>query len=204
MGLRKKGGRNRHGHKTVGRQGGGHKQTYRIIDFKRLSSSARQIQEKVLKIEYDPCRSARIALVAGRERKYIIAPAGLDEGHVVTAELGKPEKLLLLRGNAYQLKYIPIGQEVHNIELNPGKGGQIVRAAGTLAKIQKKTEKLVTVQLPSGARKDIRSDCMATLGRVSNIDHGNRVLGKAGRSRWLGIKPKPNKQRKAHKKKLAV
>ena len=204
VGLRKKGGRNMHGHKTVGRQGGGHKQTYRIIDFKRVNYSTRQIQEKVLKIEYDPCRSARIALVAGRERKYIIAPAGLDEGHVVNAELGKPDKLLLQRGNAYQLKYIPIGQEVHNIELNPGKGGQIVRAAGTLAKIQKKTEKRVTVRLPSGKLKDVRSECMATLGRVSNIDHGNRVLGKAGRSRWLGIRPKPNKQRKAHKKKLAV
>lgn len=205
VGLRKKGGRNRHGHKTVGRQGGGHKQKYRIIDFKRLSySTPGKVQEKVLKIEYDPCRSARIALVAGRVRKYIIAPDGLDTGHVVTAELGKPEKLQLQRGNAYQLKYIPIGQEVHNIELNPGKGGQIVRAAGTLAKVQRKTEDKATIKLPSGNLKEVRLNCMATLGRVSNIDHGNRVLGKAGRSRWLGIKPKPNKQRKAHKKKLAV
>ena len=206
-GLRKKGGRNRHGHKTVGRQGGGHKQKYRVIDFKRLSfsrSTPQQVRERVLDIEYDPCRSARIALVAGRSRKYVIAPDGLDAGHVITAQLGQPDKLQLQRGNSYQLKYIPIGQEVHNIELNPGKGGQIVRAAGTVAKVQRKTDNLVTIRLPSGQLKDLRGECMATLGRVSNIDHRNRVLGKAGRSRWLGIKPKPNKQRKAHKKKLAV
>ena len=207
VGLRKKGGRGRYGHKTVGRQGGGHKQKYRIIDFKRAPvQSESSLAEKVLSIEYDPCRSARIAMVAGKARKYILAPHGMEVGQLVTAMRSKPEKVALQTGNVYQLRYIPLGQAVHNIELRVGKGGQIVRSAGTFAIVQQKISggDRVVLKLPSGQLKEVRGDCVATLGRLSNVDHRNRVLGKAGRSRWLGIRPKPNKQKKLRKKKEGV
>eukprot|EP00118_Oscarella_pearsei_P027804 m.311344 g.311344 ORF g.311344 m.311344 type:complete len:255 (+) comp66185_c0_seq1:47-811(+) len=205
VGLRKKGGRGRYGHKTVGRQGGGHKQNYRIIDFKRAAlQSESTLTEKVLSIQYDPCRSARLALVAGEERKYILAPDGVKPGQILTASREKPEKMMLHPGNAYLLRHIPLGQSVHNIELRPGKGGQIVRSAGTSAIVHQKTDDQVKLKLPSGAAKWVKQDCVATIGRVSNVEHRHRVIGKAGRSRWLGIRPKPNKQKKLRKKKEGV
>ena len=179
-----KGGRNNTGKMTVRHQGGGHKRQYRIIDFKRTKDN---IPARVATIEYDPNRSARIALLnyADGEKRYIIAPHGLKVGDVVYSG---PESDIK-PGNALPLANIPLGTQVHNIEMKIGKGGQIVRSAGTSAQLMAKEGNYALLRLPSGKLRRVRVECRATVGVVSNIDHENITIGKAGRQRWLGIRP---------------
>ena len=182
--LRRTGGRNNKGRITVRHRGGGHKRRYRIIDFKRNKFDSRA---EVMAIEYDPNRSARIALLQYEdgEKRYIIAPLGLKVGDVV----GNGEQAQLRPGNALQIKDIPLGTQIHNIELRPGKGGQIARSAGTSAQLVAKEGTYAQIRLPSGEVRLIHERCMATLGQVGNTDHGNVKLGKAGRRRWMGWRP---------------
>ena len=182
--LRKKGGRNNVGRVTVRHRGGGHKRRYRIIDFKRDKFD---VTAEVIGIEYDPNRTARIALVQYEdgEKRYIIAPIGLQVGDVI----GNGPNARLRPGNALKLDDIPLGTTIHNIELQPGKGGQLVRAAGVSAQLVAKEGKYAQVRLPSGEVRLINTNCMATIGQVGNTDHGNIKLGKAGRRRWLGWRP---------------
>ncbi len=182
--LRKKGGRNNKGRITVRHRGGGHKRRYRLIDFKRNKFDS---MAEVLAIEYDPNRSARIALIQFEdgEKRYIIAPIGLHVGDMV----GNGEKAVLRPGNALKIKDIPLGTQIHNIELQPGKGGQIARSAGVSAQLLAKEGVYAQVRLPSGEVRLINENCMATIGQVGNTDHGNIKLGKAGRARWLGWRP---------------
>ncbi|AIS53188.1 50S ribosomal protein L2 [Thermoanaerobacter kivui] len=182
--LTKSGGRNVYGRITVRHRGGGHKRKYRIIDFKRDKDG---IPGKVAAIEYDPNRTAYIALIhyVDGEKRYIIAPHGLKVGDVI--ESG--ENVDIKIGNALPLRNIPVGTIIHNIELTPGKGGQLVRAAGAAAQLMAKEGDYVQVRMPSGEIRLIRADCRATIGQVSNLDHENVKIGKAGRSRWLGIRP---------------
>lgn len=182
--LPKKAGRNVHGRITVRHQGGGHKRRYRVIDFKRLKDG---IPAKVAAIEYDPNRSANIALLhyLDGEKRYILAPNGLKVGDMVISGPGADIK----PGNALPLKNIPVGTMIHNIELRPGKGGQIVRAAGTSAQLMAKEGDYAHVRLPSGEVRLIHINCRATVGEVGNLDHENITIGKAGRARWLGIRP---------------
>ncbi len=182
--LRKNGGRNNLGRVTVRHRGGGHKRRYRIIDFKRDKHG---IPARVSTIEYDPNRSARIALLvyADGEKRYIIAPLGLQVGDAVQ----NGPKADIRPGNALPLRNIPVGSTVHNIELYPGRGGQIARAAGTSARIIAKEGKHAQVRMPSGEVRLIDLNCMATLGEVGNAEHGNIKLGKAGRRRWMGWRP---------------
>jgi large subunit ribosomal protein L2 len=182
--IKNKGGRNNRGRMTVRHQGGGHKRRYRIIDFKRNKTD---IPATVKTIEYDPNRTARIALIAyaDGEKRYIIAPDGLQVGTVImNGAQAQPEV-----GNCLPMKNMPMGSVIHNIEMTPGKGGQIVRSAGTSAQLVAKTDRYVTVKLPSGEMRMFLNNCVATVGTVSNTDHMNVTLGKAGRSRWLGIRP---------------
>jgi large subunit ribosomal protein L2 len=183
--LKKSGGRNNKGRITSRRRGGGHKRHYRIIDFKR---NKHDIPGRIATIEYDPNRSARIALViyADGEKRYILAPEGLRVGDEVRAGERPPLK----PGNALPLRNIPQGALVHNLEFKPGKGGQIVRSAGTSAQIMAKEGNYITIKLPSGETRLFHEDCYATMGEVGNKDHENVELGKAGRSRWLGRRPK--------------
>ncbi len=183
--LKKTGGRNNQGRITIRFRGGGHKRLYRIIDFKRRDKAG--IPAKVAAIEYDPNRSARIALLhyADGEKRYIIAPDGLKPGMTV---LSGPEAPIEV-GNALPLRFIPVGTTVHAVELEPGKGAQLARAAGTAAQIQGREGDYVVLRLPSGELRKIHAECYATVGVVGNADHKNIVLGKAGRSRWLGRKP---------------
>jgi len=182
--LHKKGGRNNTGKITVRHRGGGHKRRYRIIDFKRdkFDSAAR-----VVSIEYDPNRSARIALLeyADGEKRYIIAPLGLRVGDAV----GSGEQSSLRVGDAMLIRDIPVGTQIHNVELLPGKGGQLARAAGVSAQLVAKEGTYAQVRLPSGEVRLIHERCMATIGQVGNTDHGNVKLGKAGRRRWMGWRP---------------
>lgn len=182
--LRKTGGRNNKGRVTVRHRGGGHKRRYRMIDFKRNKFDEKA---EVIAIEYDPNRSARIALVQyeGGEKRYIIAPLGLKVGQTVA----NGELADLRPGHAMPLEDIPVGTVVHNLELRPGKGGQLVRAAGTSAQIVAKEGSYASVRLPSGEVRRIHERCMATIGQVGNTEHGNINLGKAGRKRWLGWRP---------------
>jgi large subunit ribosomal protein L2 len=167
------------------RRGGGHKRLYRTIDFKRDRVDA---PAKVIAIEYDPNRTARIALLEYEdgEKRYILAPVGLKVGDSVQS--GKNADIRV--GNALPLTHIPIGSVIHNIELTPGKGAQIVRSAGASAQLMAREGRYATVLLPSGESRMILSTCFATLGQVGNLDHENVVIGKAGRSRWLGRRPK--------------
>lgn len=184
-GLKKSGGRNNRGRMTMRRRGGGHKRKYRVIDFKR---DKRDIPAKVQTIEYDPNRTARIALLAyaDGEKRYIIAPNKLKVGDtVISSDTASPDV-----GNALAMKNMPAGTFIHNIEMQPGKGGQLCRSAGTVAQMVAKTEKYVTVKLPSGEVRLILGNCYATVGATSNPDHFNSTIGKAGRSRWLGRRPK--------------
>lgn len=183
--LKKTGGRNNQGRRSARYIGGGHKRMYRIIDFKR---DKWDIPATVKTIEYDPNRSARIALVVYKdgEKRYIIAPQGLQVGQTIIAgENVAPEV-----GNALPLKNIPLGTIVHNIELKPGKGGVMARSAGTYAQLVAKEGKYATLKLPSGEMRMVLAACMATVGAVSNPDHMNVTIGKAGRSRWLGRRPR--------------
>jgi large subunit ribosomal protein L2 len=182
--LRKKAGRNRTGRITVRHRGGGHKRRYRIIDFKRNKFDC---TAQVIAIEYDPNRSARIALLQYEdgEKRYIIAPLGVKVGDKVgNGELGE-----LRPGNALYIRDIPVGTQVHNIELLPGEGGQLARAAGVSAQILAKEGVYAQVRMPSGEVRLIHERCMATIGQVGNTDHGNIKLGKAGRKRWMGWRP---------------
>lgn len=182
--LKKKAGRNIQGRLTVRHQGGGHKRMYRIIDFLRTKD---KIPAKVATIEYDPNRSARIALLhyADGEKRYILAPLGLQVGDVV--ESG-PESDIKV-GNALPLRNIPVGTTVHNVELKIGKGAQMVRSAGAFAQLMAKEGNHATLRLPSGEMRKVHINCRATVGQVGNIKHENITIGKAGRSRWLGIRP---------------
>jgi len=182
--LRKRAGRNFRGKITVRRRGGGHKRRYRVIDFNRDKFG---IPARVESIEYDPNRSARIALLvyADGERRYIIAPLQLQVGDTVVSGLDVEPRV----GNATRIRSIPQGTPIHNIELQPGRGGQLVRAAGTSAQIVAKEDDYAQVRLPSGEIRLIALDCMATVGQVGNAEHGLISLGKAGRSRWLGRRP---------------
>ena len=182
--LKKNAGRNSYGHITVRHQGGGNRQKYRIIDFKR---DKREVEGKVLRLEYDPNRSAYIALVeyADGERRYILAPVGLTAGDSVMASAAADIK----PGNALPMANIPVGTVIHNIELYPGKGAQLVRSAGVAAQLMAKENGMATVRLPSGEMRKVRMDCFATIGQVGNIDHANVHIGKAGRKRHMGIRP---------------
>ncbi|MCL6597439.1 MAG: 50S ribosomal protein L2 [Alicyclobacillus macrosporangiidus] len=182
--LPKRAGRNHQGKITVRHRGGGHKRMYRIIDFKRNKDG---VPAKVATIEYDPNRSARIALLfyADGEKRYIIAPLGLKVGDVV---MSGPDADIR-PGNALPLANIPVGTVIHNIELKPGKGGQLARAAGAAAQVMAKEGDYATIRLGSGEMRLVRLECRATVGQVGNLDHENINLGKAGRSRWLGRRP---------------
>lgn len=184
-GIHKSGGRNNRGRMTLRRRGGGHKRKYRVIDFRR---DKLDVPAKVQTIEYDPNRTARIALLAyaDGEKRYIIAPNKLNVGDtVISSESAQPEV-----GNAMPMKSMPAGTFIHNVELYPGKGGQLCRSAGTTAQMVAKTDKYVTVKLPSGEVRLILGTCFATVGTTSNPDHFNTTKGKAGRNRWLGRRPK--------------
>jgi large subunit ribosomal protein L2 len=184
VGLRKTGGRNNMGRVTARHRGGGNKRLYRIIDFKRNKDG---IAAKVVAIEYDPNRSARIALLeyADGEKRYILAPVGLEVGATVMSGSDAD----ILPGNALPLQNIPVGTLVHNIELYPGKGGQLVRSAGAAAQILAKEGNYATLRMPSGEMRLVHLSCRATVGQVGNLDHENEVWGKAGKSRWLGRRP---------------
>lgn len=177
-------GRNNQGRITIRHKGGGHKRRYRLIDFKR---NKLDVQGKVVSIEYDPNRNANISLIAYEdgEKRYILHPESLKVGDFVTA--GKNTTIQV--GNSLPLDSIPLGTDVHNVELIPGKGGQLVRSAGTSAKILAKENNFVVLRLSSKEIRLFRKECFATIGRVSNSDFYNVVLGKAGRKRWLGIRP---------------
>ena len=182
--VKRKGGRNNNGRITTRHQGGGHKRMYRIIDFKRDKDG---VPARIASIEYDPNRSCRIALVvyADGEKRYILAPNKLKVGDQIEAGPGADIKV----GNALPLRNIPVGSTVHNIELHIGKGGQIARAAGTSAQVMAKEGSYATLRLPSGEMRMIHLDCRATVGEIGNAEHENLSTGKAGRSRWMGIRP---------------
>ncbi|WP_337043576.1 50S ribosomal protein L2 [Emticicia sp. 17c] len=183
--IKKTGGRNNEGHRTARYIGGGHKRRYRIIDFKR---SKVDVSAEVKTIEYDPNRSARIALVqyTDGEKAYIIAPQGLKVGQTIIAGKTVAPEI----GNALPLGSMPLGTIVHNIELHPGKGAQMARSAGTYAQVLAKDGKYVTLKMPSGEMRMVLATCIATVGTVSNADHMNVTYGKAGRKRWLGVRPR--------------
>ena len=181
---KKNSGRNSYGRITVRHQGGGNRQKYRVIDFKR---DKRDVEGKVLRLEYDPNRSAYIALVeyADGERRYILAPVGLGEGDTVMASAAADIK----PGNALPMANIPVGTIIHCIELYPGKGAQLVRSAGVAAQLMAKEGNMVTLRLPSGEMRKVRMDCYATIGQVGNLDHENIKIGSAGRKRHMGWRP---------------
>ncbi len=183
-GLTKKSGRNNFGRVTSRRRGGGHKRLYRIIDFKRDKAGVSAI---VSTIEYDPNRSARIALLkyADGEKRYILAPVGITVGDTIVSGEGADIK----PGNALELSRIPVGTVVHNIELHPGRGGQFCRAAGTYAQLVAKEGKYALLRMPSGEVRNVLATCIATVGQVGNIQHENISIGKAGRARWMGKRP---------------
>ncbi|GKV66329.1 MULTISPECIES: 50S ribosomal protein L2 [Sporosarcina] len=182
--IKRKGGRNNQGRMTVRHQGGGHKRQYRVIDFQRRKDG---IPGRVATIEYDPNRSANIALInyADGEKKYILAPKGLTVG---TTIMSGPEADIRV-GNALPLENIPMGSTIHNIEMKPGKGGQLVRSAGTSAQLLGREGKYVIIRLQSGEVRMILATCRATIGQVGNEQHELINIGKAGRSRWLGKRP---------------
>jgi len=182
--LKKSGGRNSNGRITTRHRGGGHKRRYRIIDFRRNKDG---VPAKVASIEYDPNRSARIALLSyvDGEKRYILAPNKLNVGDIVESGDGADIK----PGNSLKLGDIPVGTIIHNIELQPGKGGQMARSAGTMAQIMAKEGKYAHVKLPSGETRLVRMACKATIGQVGNLEHENVTVGKAGRTRWKGKRP---------------
>ncbi len=184
--IKKTGGRNNAGRITTRHIGGGHKKKYRVVDFRR---DKREIEGKVASIQYDPNRSANLALIhyVDGEKRYIIAPLGVKVGdRIVSSTKGDTE---IKEGNTLPLKLIPVGTLVHNVEVKPGKGAQLARSAGSFAQIVAKEGDYATMRLPSGEVKLVHLSCIATIGQVGNIEHENISLGKAGRSRWLGIRP---------------
>lgn len=182
--LKNKAGRNNAGRLSVRHQGGGHKRMYRVIDFKRNKDG---VPAKVASIEYDPNRSANIALLQYLDgyKAYILAPNGLQVGQTVVSGIGADIKV----GNALPLRNIPVGTQLHNIEMKPGKGAQLVRSAGGSAQLMAKEGAYGTLRLPSGEMRMVHLDCRATIGQVGNLDYENINIGKAGRTRWLGIRP---------------
>lgn len=182
--LHRGAGRNNHGRITVRRRGGGHRRRYRVIDFKRDKFG---VPGRVETIEYDPNRSARIALIvyADGEKRYILAPQGLAVGRTVMSA----ETAEIVVGNTVPLSRVPLGTLVHNIELKPGKGGQLARSAGTGAQLMAKEGSYAQLRLPSGEFRRVHLRCLATIGQLGNLDHQNVKLGKAGRARWLGHRP---------------
>jgi large subunit ribosomal protein L2 len=178
------GGRNNNGRITVRHQGGGHKQRYRIIDFKRDKDGIPGVVER---IEYDPNRSAHIALVkyADGERRYILAPKGLEQG----AQVASGEDAAIKTGNALPIRAIPVGTVIHNIEMKPGKGGQLARSAGAAAQLAAREGAYATVRLRSGEMRRVHTECRATIGEVGHGEHNLRKLGKAGAQRWRGVRP---------------
>ncbi len=182
--YRRNGGRNSHGRMTSRRRGGGHKRNYRIIDFKRTKDG---VMGKVISIEYDPNRTARIALIeyADKEKRYILAPVGLTVGMTVSSGAGSEIQV----GNAMPLSSIPLGTQIHNVELARNRGGQLARTAGAYAILMAKEGEFANVRLPSGEVRLIPVGNYATIGQIGNIDHENLSLGKAGRNRWLGRRP---------------
>ena len=182
--LKKHSGRNSYGRITVRHQGGGNSKKYRVIDFKR---DKMDVPATVLRLEYDPNRSAYIALVeyTDGERRYILAPVGLNVGDTVLSSAAADIK----PGNALPLANIPVGTVIHNIELYPGKGAQLVRSAGVAAQLMAKENGMATVRLPSGEYRKVRLNCIACIGQVGNVDHANIAIGKAGRKRHMGIRP---------------
>ncbi|HEX7533727.1 MAG TPA: 50S ribosomal protein L2 [Syntrophales bacterium] len=183
--LQRTGGRNCYGRITMRHVGGGHKRRYRAIDFRR---DKMEIPAKVAELEYDPNRSSRIALLhyLDGEKRYIIAPSKIDIGDMIVSS----EKADIKPGNTMPIKNIPLGSLIHNVELKIGRGGQLIRSAGTYGQLMAKEEGYAQVRLPSGEVRKILLDCKATIGQVGNIDHENISIGKAGRSRWLGRRPK--------------
>ena len=183
--LHKHGGRNNRGRLTVRHRGGGHKRRYRLIDFRRNKDG---IPARVAAIEYDPNRSARIALLhyVDGEKRYILAPVGLAVGDAVMSG----DSAEIRPGNSLPLRRIPVGTIIHNVELKIGKGAQIVRSAGTSAQLMAKEGTNATVKLPSGEMRMVHQNCKATIGQVGNLDHENVSYGKAGRKRWLGRRPR--------------
>lgn len=182
--LKKHSGRNSYGRITVRHQGGGNRKKYRVIDFKR---DKMDVPATVLRLEYDPNRSAYIALVeyTDGERRYILAPVGLNVGDTILSSAAADIK----PGNALPLANIPVGTVIHNIELYPGKGAQLVRSAGVAAQLMAKENGMATVRLPSGEYRKVRLNCIACIGQVGNVDHANIAVGKAGRKRHMGIRP---------------
>jgi large subunit ribosomal protein L2 len=181
---KRSGGRNNHGEISMWHRGGGHKQQYRAVDFRRDKN---KIPAKVAAIEYDPNRSALLALLhyADGEKRYILHPVGLEVGMTVQTGEGAD----ILPGNAMPIRFIPPGTMVHNLELQPGRGGQVVRSAGGSAQLLSKEGEVALVKLPSGEVRKFSVACMATVGQVGNLDHENETFGKAGRTRWRGIRP---------------
>lgn len=182
--VKKNSGRNAHGHVTTRHRGGGEKRRYRAIDFRRNKFG---VEARVMTLEYDPNRSATIALLLYRdgEKRYMLAPDGLTLDSIVVSGVDVEPKV----GNALPLKKIPIGMPIHNLEIKLGRGAQMVRSAGTAAIVQSKEDGFVTVKLPSGEVRLLKEDCFATIGQVSNLDHKNRQIGKAGRKRHMGWRP---------------
>jgi len=181
---KRSGGRNNRGRITARHRGGGHKKRYRVVDFRRDKAG---VPGRVASVEYDPNRSARIALIhyADGEKRYILWPLGLEVGATVVAS----DEAEIQPGNAMRLTAIPLGTWVHNIEMQIGKGGQLCRSAGAYAQVMAKEGKLVLLRLPSGELRQVHYNCRATIGQVGNLEHENQVIGKAGRSRWLGRRP---------------
>ena len=181
---KKKGGRNNQGKITTRHRGGGHKQRYRIIDFKRIKDN---VPATVAFIEYDPCRTARIALLyyADGEKRYILAPEGMEAGDQVMSGPGSEPKV----GNCMPLSRIPLGTTIHNIEMQPGRGGQLCRSAGAAGVLNAREEKWAQITLPSGEVRRLPVSCRATIGQIGNLEHSLVVLGKAGRKRWMGRRP---------------
>jgi large subunit ribosomal protein L2 len=183
--LKKSGGRNNRGRLTARHRGGGHKRRYRIIDFRRDKA---EVPGRVATVEYDPNRSARIALVnfADGEKRYILHPVNLKVGDIVITS----DKADIKPGNSMRLIVVPLGTWVHNVELYPGRGGQMCRSAGSYAQVMAKEGGYVLLRLPSGELRKVHENCQGSIGQVGNLDHENVSIGKAGRSRWLGRRPK--------------
>ncbi len=183
--MRRSGGRNHHGHITRRHQGGGHKRRFRVIDFKRRDKDG--VPAKVASIEYDPNRTAYIALLsyADGEKRYILSPTGLNVGDVLFAGATAD----IRPGNSLPLQNIPVGTVIHNVELKPGRGSQMIRSAGSWGQLMAKEGEYAQIRLPSGAVRKVLISCRATIGQLGNIDHEIIRVGKAGKSRWLGIRP---------------
>jgi len=183
--MRKSGGRNVHGHITRRHQGGGHKRRYRVIDFKRRDKD--NVPAKVVSVEYDPNRTANIALLhyADGEKRYILAPVGLQVGDTLHAG----DNADIRPGNSLGMANIPVGTVIHNIELKPGRGGQLIRSAGSWGQLMAKEGRYAQIRLPSGTVRKVQIECRATIGQLGNIEHEIVRIGKAGRNRWLGIRP---------------